>query len=501
MNSRFPHIARSIMTPIIVCLLIGVASAILIWSVYFNRLIEEYLFERARENTFLMLNSICHSFMASSLRATPKEGNIHRNVLEDARFASGVKVVNVFDDKGHIVYSNLRENEGKLFSEYPDRFPEGGEELSVLAPNEQESVYHCVLVMKNSASCHQCHLPDKPILGGIQAEVSLKQTILDIVNFKRLVYLLAIALILIILVTCFVVFYFYFQKPVQKLLATMGSVEQGNLCVRMDEKFLYEIKELADGFNHMIESLEQNRKRLHEAHVFELRQLEKNASLGKLAMKLSHEMKNPLACIDSALHSLSHEIELSEVHREIMGEVRAQVTRLDNTIYDFLTLARPKDFDCQFLELREILEKTLLLVEQKARDGNVGIVKNFSPPLSESTFEYNQMQRVFLNIFLNALEAMPGGGTLRVDARDDPGHVFVEIADTGEGIPADAVDKIFQPFFTTKPRGTGLGLAIARQIVESQQGTIRIHSEAGQGTRAVIVLPKEKIYLKEENQI
>ena len=239
-------------------------------------------------------------------------------------------------------------------------------------------------------------------------------------------------------------------------------------------------------------------KRLEEQLV----RSEKLASVGELASGVAHEIRNPLTGIRLGIDALTLEpnIAESESNLKIIKKMLKDIGRLENVVSQLLNFTKKRGLKLESADVNKVLSDALLLVEGQARSHDIAIVKDYADDLKPITMDANQIQQVFLNIVLNALQAMPGGGELYLSTRfadswkgykDDalrPGVVVV-CRDTGWGIPERNKDKIFDPFFSTKELGTGLGLSISLKILEDHHGAIKVDSQEGKGTIVTIFLP------------
>ncbi len=225
----------------------------------------------------------------------------------------------------------------------------------------------------------------------------------------------------------------------------------------------------------------------------QLRRADKLAALGTLAAGVAHEVKNPLHALTLNLHLLEKEVGTAESAspevREYFAILRSEIQRIHRIVENFLRFSKPSIPEAEPLELRALLERVLSLLAFEAADDGVTIETAFDPALSTVTGDEGQLSQVFLNLGINALQAMPEGGALVVRTRLDRGWAEVAVEDSGQGIEADILAHIFDPYFTTRPRGVGLGLAIAHRIVEGHQGTMDVESTAGKGTTMIVRLP------------
>jgi len=217
----------------------------------------------------------------------------------------------------------------------------------------------------------------------------------------------------------------------------------------------------------------------------------KLASLGQLSANVAHEIRNPLTSIKMRLYSLKEEAKKYSTVSEDLNVIDEEISRMEGTVNNFLDFARPLELNLQSADIGQILEGTVNLIAPKARSQNITIQKQLHGVPLELKIDKEQMRQVFLNIMLNAIEAMPNGGTLKIEAvksEDKKSNRVLEIniSDTGTGIPPEIKNKITEPFFTTKAEGTGLGLFIASRIVKMHKGSLDIYSQSGKGTTVTL---------------
>lgn len=240
--------------------------------------------------------------------------------------------------------------------------------------------------------------------------------------------------------------------------------------------------------------------------------MDRVASLGVLASGIAHEIRNPLAGIKTMAQTLEEEIEPDDSRREYTSRIIRQVNRLDELLRTFFSYARPRQPVRKFHRLQEIVEEVYTLLENRFVTSEIEFISEYSDNLPLVVVDFQQIQQVFFNLILNALDAMPNKGSLKVSARSietiifavdrrkkryqktNQNSVFVEVkvTDSGEGIMPEDLEAVFDPFFTTKPQGTGLGLSIVQRIIEEHEGEIRVKSDQGKGTTFIILLPTEE---------
>jgi two-component system sensor histidine kinase HydH len=215
------------------------------------------------------------------------------------------------------------------------------------------------------------------------------------------------------------------------------------------------------------------------------------ASLGKLAAGIAHEIRNPLSSIKGfATYFGERYKEVPEDQKTAEIMVR-EVDRLNRVIGELLEFARPMAVQKKPTSVQTLIQHSLKMIERDAEAKNVEIASSLSPEIKEVSVDPDRINQVLLNLYLNAMDAMKGGGTLSVKLSRDGDHqkVKIDISDTGGGIKKGDLVHIFDPYFTTKQSGTGLGLAIVHKIMESHKGEVRVESEAGQGTTVSLLIP------------
>lgn len=225
----------------------------------------------------------------------------------------------------------------------------------------------------------------------------------------------------------------------------------------------------------------------------QLRQSEKLAALGKLSAGLAHELRDPLDTVGSVISAMTRDRAEEPGTKNGVADdlkvVQDEVQRLRLLLDQFLDFAHPRPPHFQRERMDEIVEETLLLIGPEARVRKVVVHKDWAANLPRVWVDGAQMKQVLLNLMLNAVQAMPEGGSLIVHVGVSGGSLLVSIADEGEGIPPRVRPQLFDPFFTTREGGTGLGLSIAQRIIEGHSGRLRLFSHPGRGTTVCVRLP------------
>ena len=230
----------------------------------------------------------------------------------------------------------------------------------------------------------------------------------------------------------------------------------------------------------------------------EILRMDRLVSLGKLSSGIAHELRNPLAGIKTTAQALSEEMSKDDSRREYLNRITKEIDRLNDLLKTFFSFAKPQKLNLIDCSVKDVINEIIPFLFKEIADQGVRFVEAYHPQLPKIKVDKNQMYQVFLNLFLNAIQAMPNGGELKIEvnptvsySQDGPGQNFIKIviSDTGKGIPPNIVHRVFDPFFTTKPKGIGLGLSITYQIIKKHGGTIKVESKLEKGTSFIINLP------------
>jgi signal transduction histidine kinase len=235
----------------------------------------------------------------------------------------------------------------------------------------------------------------------------------------------------------------------------------------------------------IIESRSQERLRLKE----ELSRAEHLSSLGKLTAGISHEIRNPLGIIRSSAEHLQKKMAQLDPENQIPQIIVEEAGRLNDIITDFLNYARPKEPKRVACRVEDIIEKNLAFLEAQLKEKGCEVERHIDRRLPAILADADMLYQAFLNILINAMQAMPDGGRLKVIIEMGNRQALIHFDDNGTGIPEEIKENIWNPFFTTKEMGTGLGLGIVKNIVESHDGKVWIGNRPKGGTRVTVVLP------------
>jgi two-component system NtrC family sensor kinase len=302
-------------------------------------------------------------------------------------------------------------------------------------------------------------------------------------------------------------------NPLQKMVVATQEIAKGDLSHKVEVDSRDEIGYLANSFNQMTADLKTANQKLIEwgktlekkveERTKELREMqahliqsEKLASLGKLAAGIAHEINNPLGGILIYSHLLLEDTSRKSPHYENLKKIVKETSRCKDIVKGLLEFARPKEPEVSQIDLNDVVDRSLAIVEKQALFQNIKISKAYMPGLPKIVADGSQLQQVFMNIIINAAEAMDGKGVLSLSTSLDKDGACIEakISDTGHGINEEDKKRLFEPFFSTKEvgKGTGLGLAISYSIIQIHQGTIDVKSEEGKGSTFTVRLPVKR---------
>ncbi len=278
--------------------------------------------------------------------------------------------------------------------------------------------------------------------------------------------------------------------PLRRLSESCAAISGGHLENVGTRGASGEILALETTFNRMVDALREK-----EAVEARLRQAQRLSALGTLAAGVAHDVRNPLNAIKLLS---SHAIDLVDGGADApavkpLQTIRTEVARLEEIVSGFLSLARESEIHPEPTNLDTLLQDCVRLFQREAEQRGIRLISEYRAGSAPLLLDPKQLNRAVLNVLLNALEACPAGGRVRVFSRLTDRACEIEIRDDGPGLPREVLDRVFDPYYTTKPGGTGLGLSVTRGIIEEHGGNIEIASTPGQGCQVLVSLPLGKL--------
>jgi len=283
-------------------------------------------------------------------------------------------------------------------------------------------------------------------------------------------------------------------KPLNEMVYASRQIAKGNLGYRVKNGTKDELGELGSAFNIMASSLKERDDQLKEYTRQQIMRSERLATLGQLSAGVAHEINNPLTGVLTYVRLIKKRLDKrcdsDDDFKRYLDKVEHETERCSTIVKNLLDFARQSEPNLKSVDINLIINESLDLLEHKIRLQNVEVEKRFGS-VPRITADFAQLQQVFMNLIINAVEAMDKGGKLIITTKvlNEPKMAEIEFSDTGTGIPKDNLTQIFDPFFTTKTKGTGLGLSVVFGIISRHKGEIDVKSDVGKGTIFTIRLP------------
>lgn len=366
-----------------------------------------------------------------------------------------------------------------------------------------------------NAACH-AHTPDQTVLGVLDVKMSLVSVHERVARTRSELIVSSLLMMIIIASISGLFIYRVIRQPISKLSQGMTRISSGNLDARIAINSNDEIGELATAFNQMASDLTTARGELEEWALTlgdrieekteelqkaqsQIIQMEKMASLGKLSASIAHEINNPLFGILTYSKLILREIgtetpetEDRESIKKYLSVIQEESSRCGDIVKGLLDFARHSGGEYEPQHLHDIIDRTLVLLGHHFEMQLVTVERQFEAADDHLVCDPRQIQQAIIAPCINAVEAMPQGGSLAIRTTGDADQIEVQFVDTGQGIPEASIDKVFEPFYTTKEgdAGLGLGLAIVYGIVQRHSGSVRVDSSTGEGTTLTISLPR-----------
>ncbi|MGD9385637.1 MAG: HAMP domain-containing sensor histidine kinase, partial [Thioalkalispiraceae bacterium] len=319
-------------------------------------------------------------------------------------------------------------------------------------------------------------------------EADSKMVFASIENMRRSIWLLlGVLLVISLLISVWAAW--QLAQPVHELADVITRYADGDQSIRYQDKRKDEIGIAGKAFNYLTSSLQKAENERDKAEK-QARQSERLASVGQLAAGIGHEINNPLMNIMSLASLVEESVNGDEQAKSDLQLLQKEGQRCARIVQGILSFARENKPDYREFNLAQLVDDTLNLLQHRIESADITVVTEQEHDLF-MVGDMNQLQQVFVNIILNAVQASDEGGSIHIKSYKEIDYVAVEIIDTGAGISPDAIVKVFDPFFTTKKEGegTGLGLSVSYGIVKHHGGTIHIENNPQSGLRVVILLP------------
>jgi len=487
---------------------------------YLNiRSLSEQILTKTEEEAFNLSETIRLSIRNAMIKDRRDE---YQRIIDDVAERKGIAEVRIFNKQGQITVSSDKVKVGTVVDKKAEACYgcHRQDEAKVLLPSDSKTrIYHTekrsllglINPIYNEPSCHPCHPKTLNVLGVLDTMIGLegfekeKAQIYNRMMISGVISVIVLSFLLGLLLTRFV------NRPIDRLLIATKTAAQGNLDQTVRVKSHDELGELADSFNNMISELKRSRDAIEgwtqtlehrvQQRTQELQQVQdqliragKMAAIGELAAGVAHEINNPLTGVLTFSSLMLKKVDENHPWKKDLQNIVQQTTRCRNIVRGLLDFARQRKPVKKEWDIHTLIDRTITLLENQAPFQNIQIVKNFKMEMPMLFIDGDQIQQVFMNILINAADAMAGnGGTLTIKTEVRNGSAEISFTDTGCGMTKEQLSRLFTPFYTTKEtgKGTGLGLAISYGIIQSHNGDIEAESEAGKGSTLKVKLPVE----------
>ena len=356
--------------------------------------------------------------------------------------------------------------------------------------NRDEAWQAALHPLPNLTSCRRCHAERGEVNGWVLVGLSQENVRATERAIQRVGGIAAVVASIVFGITVWLLVAIHVRRPLSGIASAMSRVMDGDLTVRYDTVAPDEIGHLGNRFNEMVTRLEEVDHELHAKNVEIMERAERMVTIGEMASRLAHEIRNPLAGIESVLSVMHEETPDGSDDRPILHEALLQVRRIDRTISDLLSFARPRKPEFARQSIHEIISGLVSFCQQPSVSGSHQITYRPGSDVPPVEVDRDQISQALLNMVLNALRVMtePGVVTISTIATAE-GGLEVRVRDTGPGIPTEDLPRIFDAFYTTRSKGTGLGLAISRSVIIRHGGALDVASTGPAGTEFRFSLP------------
>ncbi|MDZ7373718.1 MAG: ATP-binding protein [candidate division KSB1 bacterium] len=526
MRNFLRSLSFRVVVPIVV-----VTVAFLSLHVYLLQVQEKAVFnlllrDCAQRGARLLIHSMRHAMLLNRRQDI-------QEMVQDAARSPGVYGIRIFNKGGVVTYSDDVDELGRRVDLRAEacadchaqggqlRVPDHGLAVRFFTTPERRHIMGMTMGIDNEPACYNaaCHAhpADQQVLGILDLRLDRTELDLLLTRHTRQALAAGIAVALLAALLGGLIVNLNVHSPIQRLIRGTREIAAGNLGYTIPIGGSSEIVLLAQSFNQMSRDLKRATDALKEwSQTLEDRirekteeleraqaqmiQAERMASLGKMAASVAHELNNPMSGILGLAKYVRRRLDRLDVEPELKAEmsrdlevIENEAKRCGNIVKNLLLFAREGREGFSPVDLNDVLSRALVLVSHHLELSGVRLESELAPGGCHVVGNADELKQAFLALLINAVEAMPDGGTLRVrtEATEGDGKVRVEITDTGVGIPDDVLPHIFEPFFTTKRGGEalGLGLAVVYGIVQKHQGRIDVKTKVGEGTTFTIELP------------
>ncbi len=348
----------------------------------------------------------------------------------------------------------------------------------------------------NSTKCYRCHSPEAKVLGYLETDFRFESAEGDTPGFYGLMLGAGILFVILLSTSIWLLQHLLVRRPLASLMTAIEDAKAGDLESRATVFGSDEISRLSKNFNDLTSKLNKAQQELKKLHEKDMEKAERLATVGELASGIAHEIKNPLAGISSIIQVMLDGESKGIIDKDILVEMATQIGRIDRAVKDLLSYACPRPPEFKSGNLNDSIKRCVSFVKPIAEQQRTLLEMRLDQSIPSGLMDSALMDQVIVNILMNALQALRSDGAISVISvhRKDEKIAEVRISDDGPGMPAEIVEQVFRPFYTTKHKGSGLGLSICKKNIERHCGTIEVESETGRGATFIIRLPLDTTF-------
>ena len=483
---------KSFRFKIIFSLVLTISVITIIGFYFYHQTLSNYLNQRHERRVVSVLNLLKKEFYT---QLGSHDGNIIYALLDSTLNNRYITNAYLFNSEGKYIYPPGKKIDSLIelerFHEKQD-YTESGISMRILTEKNNQEFGRAFISMENEPACYKCHDPSQKLLGTI---------VFDLTSYKKsstltfiTKYSIIFTLIMLVLISG-IIFIFHFKfirSALTDFYNAIIEINKGKLDTRLSIPKTNELGQLGTSFNQMLESFQLARDELQKYHDQELQQKQKMASVGEMASRLAHEIRNPITGIASSIEIIEEEIsDQNQELKPVLNEIKRQAERVNKAITELLKYSREKKLDLAEGNINELIKSVVFFLKNQKCKAKISFKSELDKTIPNILFDKNQLEDVLLNLAINASQSIETEGEVLFVSKflSKENKIRITVSDSGKGIPEEIIEKIFHPFFTTRNSGTGLGLAIAKDIIEKHNGQIYCENNTMQGASFHIILP------------
>ncbi len=478
--SRIP-INIKYMLPIVLLTIMTISIYTLFVRISTENVFKQYLEDEIK----LIINDINKTITIHMLQGQGKDFNLYLSSLYNYEIQD-IIAIGILSPDGKPLYLYSKDNGKKI------TVPKVKSYLNMITIKHSKNI-EVFYPIYNEKACYRCHGVSNTLLALLYANVSTNRYNTAFAGLMSNWFTMSVIIVSILIFSIWLITMIVIEKPIEELVNTLKKASEGNLSVRSDFHENDELGFLSEQLNIMLDRLAYKEAETRKMTELQIQQMDKLASLGEISLSLAHEIRNPLAGISGVLQVFRDDFVTDEERADVFNQIMVQIGKIDKLVSDMLRFSKFPTHDITKFNINESIKTLRQLLSPQAAANHISMLLQLDIGMPEIMVDKDALEQVFINLMLNAIQAMPDGGILEVstefiDKFGEP-YILIKVSDTGKGVPVGIRDKIFDPFYTTKGNGTGLGLAISLSVVSGMNGSITFESEEGKGTIFFVRIP------------